>query len=365
MKDKHIIQLDGLRFFAVLMVMVGHWFQWRWTDPILTKLPLVHGVTLFFVLSGFLITRILISNRDKYDSAGQTKLPLIKNFYVRRFFRIFPIYYLLIFALFIFDFRNTREMFPWLVSYTSNIYQSITNNGIPNFNHFWSLAVEEQFYLFWPFIIVFLRPKRTLPVILLTIAIAMLTRTYLALYTGKWMAIMYFTVCNMHALGIGALLAYLKTYRTDVAERLSRPTFVYGAIGTYLLLLFCQKYFEWEWYSKIFETFSFAIASFFIILRASENGFKGLGRMILENRFVTYSGKISYGLYVYHLFVPDIYYFLAPKLGLNISNNYLLFLAFYAIAFVISHFSWVLIEAPINRLKDRFPYLGLNKQLSK
>ena len=63
--DKHIIQLDGLRFFAVLMVMVAHWMQWQWTNPFLTSFPFVHGVILFFVLSGYLITRILLT--IKYD----------------------------------------------------------------------------------------------------------------------------------------------------------------------------------------------------------------------------------------------------------------------------------------------------------
>ena len=71
--NKHIIQLDGLRFFAVLMVMIGHWLQWKWQNPILLKIPFVHGVILFFVLSGFLITRILLTNRDLYNRGGENK----------------------------------------------------------------------------------------------------------------------------------------------------------------------------------------------------------------------------------------------------------------------------------------------------
>ena len=77
--NKHIIQLDGLRFFAVLMVMIGHWLQWKWTNPVLLKIPFVHGVILFFVLSGFLITRILLSNRDKYNESQKNKFFSIKK----------------------------------------------------------------------------------------------------------------------------------------------------------------------------------------------------------------------------------------------------------------------------------------------
>ena len=126
-RDNHIVQLDGLRFFAVLMVMIAHWMQWQWTSPWLTNFPFVHGVTLFFVLSGFLITGILLKYRDRYKEQGLHQGTLIKNFYIRRFLRIFPIYYLTLFFLLSIDYKNTREVFPWLVSYTSNIYQSIHN----------------------------------------------------------------------------------------------------------------------------------------------------------------------------------------------------------------------------------------------
>ena len=309
MKNRYIIQLDGLRFFAVLMVMIAHWMQWQWTNTILTKIPFVHGVTLFFVLSGFLITRILLENRDNYHKSNQNKFRLIKSFYIRRFIRIFPIYYFLIFGLFFLDYKNTREFFPWLITYTSNIYQSIHNVYIGDFNHFWSLAVEEQFYLFWPFVILFIKPKNTLITIISTIIIALIIRTYLYIYVGKWMATAYFTLSCMHALGLGALLAFIRLYKPKIEKKLSNPLWLYTTFILYFCSLFIHNHFNIAWYREIFDDFVFAILAAFTIHRASKNGFTGLTKIVLENKFVVYSGKISYGLYVFHLFIPALFYY--------------------------------------------------------
>ena len=341
--------------------MIAHWAQWKWSNPILVKLPFVHGVTLFFVLSGFLISRILLQNGDEYDKQKLPKSKLVKSFYIRRFFRIFPIYYLLIFALYFMDYNNTREIFPWLVTYTSNIYQSITNEYVGEFNHFWSLAVEEQFYLFWPFLLLFVKRKHSLKVIVGAILTGLLSRVYLHIYVGKWMATSYFTLSCLPALAVGALLAYYNLYKPVVFKRIASKPLLYTAILLYLLSLYIQNYFELFWYKQLVDTFLFSLLSAIIIGIASTNGFKLFAKYILESKFVSYSGKISYGLYVYHLFAPALFYYVAPKLGIAISNKYTLFVALYLLTFIVSHFSWVLFESPINNLKKRVPYLGKNR----
>lgn len=360
--DQHIVQLDGLRFFAVLMVMLAHWVQYQWTGPIGSNIPFAHGVTLFFVLSGFLISSILLTNRDEYNRLELNKFLLIRNFYVRRFFRIFPIYYILIIALFVFNFDNTREIFPWLITYTSNIYQSIHNVGINRFNHFWSLGVEEQFYLFWPLVLLFVKPSRSLALIVFTIVLALLVRTYIYVEVGHWMATSYFTLSCMHALGLGALLSYILRYNERFAQSMRRPLWIYVSCAAYLVLLVIQKVMGLEWYEQIFDEFVFAICCTFIILRASGNGFRGLSGKILENRFVVYSGKISYGLYVYHLFIPVLMDYVSEVTGYEFQNNYQAFVAYYLVTFVIAHFSWILIERPINSLKQKVPYVALKNE---
>ena len=147
--NQYAVQLDGLRFIAVFMVMIAHWAQWQFTNELIASIPFVHGVILFFVLSGFLITRILMQGAEAGGSSGG----FLKNFYIRRVLRIFPIYYLLIFTLFILNYQNTRDIFFWLATYTINIFQAIRNEYVGDFNHFWSLGVEEQFYVLYPLVL--------------------------------------------------------------------------------------------------------------------------------------------------------------------------------------------------------------------
>lgn len=348
--------MEGLRFYAVLMVMIAHWSQWQWTDRFFIHIPFVHGVTLFFVLSGYLITSILNNNRENYDREKIKKSRLIRNFYMRRVLRIFPIYYLLIIALFLFNYDNTRELFPWLVTYTTNIYQSIHNVSIGDFRHFWSLAVEEQFYLFWPFVILFVRPKKTLTVILITIVLSLIVRFYLYFFVGKWMATAYFTLSCMHALGLGALLAYIQIYQPKWSVTLTKPLWVYLAFGGYVVSLFIQTKLEMGWYKETIDEFLFAILAFFIISRASVNGFTGIGKRILENTFVTYSGRISYGMYIIHFFIPGVYLYFALQFGWKLEHKLILFILYYAMTFAAAYVSWKLIEQPFNSLKDKVPY---------
>ena len=155
---KYYSQLDGLRAFAIISVMIGHWISWDTTNLLLKNGPWSHGVILFFVLSGYLISNILFEQKEKIDSNTITLSTSLKTFYFRRFLRIFPLYYLLLFYLYYINYTNTRAVFWWLATFTSNLLQCKTGEYIGNFNHFWSLAVEEQFYLFWP-ILVFYTPK--------------------------------------------------------------------------------------------------------------------------------------------------------------------------------------------------------------
>lgn len=354
--NKYLPQLDGLRFYAVLMVMIAHWLQWKWEGDILLKLPFSHGVILFFVLSGFLITRILLHQTDKYNQAKVKKTRLLRQFYIRRFLRIFPIYYLLILFLAFINFEKTRELLPWLLSYSSNIYQSITNSYVGYFNHFWSLAVEEQFYLFWPFVILFITPKKRLLPIVLTILGSLLLKSFIHYNYSHWMATAYFTTNCMHALGLGALLAYIQLYKPNWLSSISSHYWLYGSILFYGIFLALRLHVKLGGIEIILDDFLFAIVAMFIINRASTSGFKGFGRWLLTNKIANYCGKISYGLYVYHLFMQPLYYYLAPKISLTLTGNYELFLAFFILTFIVSFLSYKIIEQPINNLKKRFPY---------
>ncbi len=356
-KETYFIQLDGLRFFAVLMVMIAHWLQWQWGNPIVKAIPFGHGVILFFVLSGFLITRILLTYKDRYTELNLNKSQLILQFYKRRFLRIFPLYYALILFLFILNFENTRLISPWLFTYTSNIYQSIHQSYIGSFNHFWSLAVEEQFYLFWPILLLFIRKKATFYLIITTIVAAIIYRAILFSNDAHWMSISYSTLSSMHSLGIGALLAYISIYHKAVLAKLSHSKWLIAIISFYLIQLIIHRYFQIQWMKEILDEFFFSILSFFIILKAFFNGYKYGVKIILENRFIRYGGQISYGLYVFHVFIPKLYEYVSLKIGLSISNKYAEFILFFFVTVLLSHLSWKYFEKPINQLKSRIPYI--------
>jgi peptidoglycan/LPS O-acetylase OafA/YrhL len=357
--NSYVIQLDGLRFFAILSVMMGHWLQWQINKPIVQGFPFGNGVILFFVLSGYLITDILLRNKIKVVEISIPKSSLLKSFYARRVLRIFPLYFVTIFFLYFIHYKNTREIFPWLVTFSSNIYQSIHVVFVGDFNHFWSLAVEEQFYLFWPWLIVLMPTKYSEKIIVGLIGLSVLTKIYLLIYfPGNWMANSYFTLSCMHALGIGALISYWNIYRKNIISYFSKFSWVFTSVVVYFSIHYFNFFYKVNWFHAIFDDVLFALMSAFIINYASQNKFTGILKYILENKFVVYSGKISYGIYILHLFMPDLFWgYLSRKIGLDITNKYTAFVALYLLTFLVAHVSWKLMESPINNLKRYFPYL--------
>ena len=162
----------------------------------------------------------------------------------------------------------------------------------------------------------------------------------------------------MYALGIGALLSYIILYKKKLLEIISKPIWLYLGFCFYSVILVLQFPVQLKWFREVGNEIVFALLSALVVLRASNNGFKYVMKYILENKFVVYSGKISYGLYVYHLFIPSLYYYIAPHIGLSISNMYTIFIAYFILAFIVSHISWILIEKPISKLKSQVPYIG-------
>lgn len=354
--ENYVVQLDGLRFFAIFSVMIAHWAQWNFTNTIVSAIPFVHGVILFFVLSGFLISNILIRNRVLYDAQKARKKELYKAFYIRRIIRIFPIYYLLLIGLYWIDFEQTRTLAPWLFTYTSNIYQSIHNVYIGSFNHFWSLAVEEQFYLIWPLFMLLIPQKHLGKAIIFTILLSLGIKVYIFNSRLGWMANAYFTLSCMHALGLGALLAWMLNYRSDWFKNCGSAILVWSGLVLYAFFVVVYSVFEISWMKEVVDEFVFAAVAMCIIARAATNGFKFMGKYILEHPFVVYSGKVSYGLYVFHLFIPALYYYLMSRLGVTVDNKYMAFGLMYLLCLGIAHLSWRLIESPINNMKRFFPY---------
>lgn len=345
-------QLDGLRAVAILMVFVHHWIPGRyqgglpWGDM---------GVDLFFVLSGYLITSILLQCRG-YLEAGQGLFLTLRQFYARRALRILPLYYaaLVGYSLVAQDAINTLT--PWLWTYTVNWYRVLVDPqwGGP-VSHFWSLAVEEQFYLIWPWVIL-TAPRRILPVALVAATLlGPLSRTAMALADVPERAIMFFTLARFDTLGLGAVLAYWSA--AHGAPAVARSRYAAGLLAVGLVMSTAGWWLggaSWEsTAAMLLTTTGTACVWGWTVIRAAA-GFDGFAGRLLSTRTALYLGGLSYGLYVLHKPIP----FLLAKVGVPVEALAPLpaFVLYTALSVVAAALSWRLFEGPINRLKERFPY---------
>lgn len=300
------------------------------------------GVDLFFVLSGFLITRILLSTKGKTG--------FFKNFYLRRSLRIFPLYYFFLFINFValprLDASQEVSSFDVLVFATYLQNFSFTFDwGAQGPFHFWSLAVEEHFYLVWP-LLVFAFPERRLKYALgILVLLPLLIRYFMA---NEGYEVFYFSLTRMDTLAMGAYLAlverigYLKpTYSSRYGLAMMASivlliiTWVFAG-GQSMLAVQVLKF------SFIGMTYFFMLA--WIIAQRKEGT---TTERVLCNPILVYLGMISYGLYVYH---P-----LCFKLvdGLLSSTQLGSFLVSLGCTVFVATLSYFMLERPFLSLKDR------------
>lgn len=301
----HVLALDGVRGVAILTVLAGHLLITNDVSASAAVQLLLDirdllwiGVTLFFALSGFLITGIL------YDTLGSAHY--FRTFYVRRTLRIFPLYYGFLLALLVL----TRPChFDWhgqawrLFTYTTNIpftFEWVSNpSPYINLRHFWSLAVEEQFYLLWPVIIFSLRSwRRVFVATLVGAGLSLAFRTALA-FQGQ--APQNHTLFgSMDALLLGGALALL--VRSRYRERTLKwglPVFA-ASVAITLAEAFSHNKFDW-WSSTYLTTIGMTILGLGMaaFVAASLKPASAVQK-VCSNSVLRFFGRYSYGLYVYH-----------------------------------------------------------------
>jgi peptidoglycan/LPS O-acetylase OafA/YrhL len=231
---KYYSKINTLRAVAILAVMLSHWLP---KESVIQKsFPFgFWGVNMFFVISGFLITGILLKSRIDFEK-DQTKsrFQSILRFVYRRSLRIFPLYYVTLIPFYIFDLNGFRDNFINHVSYLSNIQFFVQNSMQGGLSPRWSLAVEEQFYLLWPFLIMFLPTKYFTRIFLSFIVIAFLFRIGVQMYYPEKLYFQFLTPSNIDAFSVGAILALVKS-NLDV---------------------------DFKWITRLFKFNSFAFLSF-------------------------------------------------------------------------------------------------------
>ncbi len=208
-------QLDGIRAIAALGVMIAH-FQIFRRIPILGHFGGLAGdvsVTLFFVLSGFLITGILLRCRQLVDSGEQTMLFTARQFYLRRALRIFPLYYAVVMVLLVFGVQGAHDYIWWLLTYTLNFGKGFVGSSAYPLNHFWTLGVEEQFYLAWPCIVLVLTPRQLFRFSGACCLLGVAYRVAACGLDGNEIAVTQFTPACLDPLCAGAMLAACRSAR--------------------------------------------------------------------------------------------------------------------------------------------------------
>ncbi len=357
----HVAQLDGLRALAVLAVMVRHFVPATLHVVDLGRF----GVILFFVLSGYLITGILLDCRERLDRTGESPRLVAIRFYARRFLRIFPIYYATVLTLFALSltarlgglaaFRPVREQVGWLLTYTFNIHYGVTLQAAGPLTHVWSLCVEEQFYLVWPSILLLAPRRMLLPGLIGVAALGPAYRFVGLLAHWGYPAVFFVTLGCLDSLALGGLLALLQRRGANgaaSAQHLVRLALPVG-IGLLVAQGIAPGSFPWP-----FSDTAIAAISLWLVGTATI-GFRGLSGRLLEARAAQYVGKVSYGLYLYHIPVLTFAYVPLGLLGIDEESlGWALPLLLGAVSIGMAALSWELFERPINRLKRRFPYFS-------
>jgi peptidoglycan/LPS O-acetylase OafA/YrhL len=384
----HIPALDGLRGIAIALVMLCHFLPYNDQPTSLIGRLFFFigragwaGVDLFFVLSGFLITGILL------DAKGGPHF--FRNFYARRTLRIFPLYYFVLAMIFLViplfwrgafaspDLADIRRHQAWLWFYGTNFVMTWKNDmgffyaDWLNLNPFWSLAVEEHFYLLWPLVVYLCSPRGMRRVCATVICASFALRAVLFLRGGWEWGIYIFTPCRIDALALGGLLALILRHDPRAAGALLRwARWLALVLGLITLIGLWQNPGRDGWASMtagymLLATFFAALLLYSLAAPPASPAARFFAAAPLRAL-----GKYSYGLYVYHSILGPAFdrAFGQRRLDSLLRSNLHLGRAAYAgsvLLFVvlasaaslaIAFASWHLFEKQALKLKKYFEY---------
>lgn len=365
---------NGIRFIAASSVVFHHIEQFKalfgFSDAFdrTNDYPQIYqagrlGVALFFVLSGFLITYLLLAEKQ---FAGRIATG---NFYVRRILRIWPLYFLVI-GLSFFVFPHISALY--IPGWSEHTYESFwpklgffllvmpniaitLYHEMPFSSHTWSIGVEEQFYLIWPWLIGSVRPRRTL-LILGSIAL-LLAGTFFWLRFGPGSTqpsagttqllisdfLAHFRIGAMAIGGIGAYLIFIEHPILTFLYKKWVQAVVYAVLAYLLATGYRIPGLNYEGYALFFV---------FLLMNLARNPNSIIN---LENRLCTFMGKISYGVYMYHPVVIVLcLYVIRQFMPYSTTFSVLLYVLSYALTTLVAWLSYEYFEKQFLKLKDRF-----------
>jgi peptidoglycan/LPS O-acetylase OafA/YrhL len=337
-------QLDSLRALATVIVVFVHT---RVRGNLLADVgPL--GLAFFFVLSGFLITGILLDARDRADVAGIGRGGVLWRFYVRRFLRIFPLYYGVLLVVVLLGEPVTRQYISELATYRTNFLLARLGRNVAPITPLWSLSVEEHFYLLWPLIALFASRRVLWGSIVLMVVGSFVIRGVLVLQHATYQAIAWPTYCAVDSIALGCALAL--AWRSTAAEARKPWIFralVAGAIAELArLALYVVPLTHTVAINRTLNTLPFALVCVWIVDRGAQDRLPAW----LRNVWLARLGLVSYAVYVVHRYVMHF-------LGFDQERGWKVFAITLSVSILIATISWQVYEGPINNLKRFFPYV--------
>lgn len=355
MSDRfHLKGLDGLRAIAAIAVVIGHIELMKNESSIQNLLQVVKnwgslGVNLFFVLSGFLITTLLLKEKRTKNTIS------LKNFYIRRILRIWPLYFLiLLVSALIFNYTPS-----WLtLILCSTIFPNIAHSlsiGWAVSPQIWSIGVEEQFYLFWPTILKF-NPQKVFFICLIFILFYPFLPHFLQFYLIRidaesetiLLVEKIFEVLKFNAMATGALFSLLYFNQNQLLFKILKFSKIIKKIIVVIPFLIWFIGIDLSFFQTPVYSIFFGLVIIFIV--------EGTFVKFFEIKPLKFLGKISYGIYMYHWIILILFlelfspYFKESYLLINL----LLYLLVMGITIITSYISFIYFERPILRYKERF-----------
>ena len=338
----HVPSLDGLRAISILLVLIAHF--------VTPKIPGGVGVYIFFVISGFLITRLLLA---ELASTGGISLP---RFYARRFLRLFPailVYTAVVTNIALFlkvDFRISEPLAALFYS-TNYLVSWFRLHGIPEtmpFGTFWSLSVEEHFYFLFPLAVLLTRGKPArLALVCLSVCLLCLIFRILAMHFHPEYAsldVIYMrSEYRLDSIAFGVLISVASASGLGrlLLPRLSHPMAVAGAVGIVLLCLGVRN----EWFR---ETLRYTLLGSAIAVLMAAVLFSGrykIAQQFLNAAPMVWIGKLSYSLYVWHLAMTLLFHGPMPEWQRILGEL--------TASFAAAALSYYLVETPVLKLRQQ------------
>jgi len=354
-------ELDGLRFFAFLLVFLHH-------HGLFSKIPYISvlnthgwiGVDLFFSLSAFLFTKLLVAEFNKTNRIN------FKKFYIRRIFRIWPIYFLfIVFNLMLYFYLLYKGSIEKVMSiriislltFSDNIISvKYGYNPIAYTSHLWTIAYEEQFYIFIPVIILLLlRASSKIRLIYLITALIVFNLIRLSFVMGDNMpslAIWVLPITHFEAIILGIVIGF--SGLDFLLKKVHSLILAILAILLFIMLTFLPSIGHISYW--LFITYPIiGISTSMLLFSVMNNNYL---KKLFSNKLFVFLGKRSYGLYVYHLLGNGVAYYSIKYISILPSGEFYSFIYSLIFTIIASIISYEMIEKPFLKLKKKYEIIN-------